>query len=170
MKKVLVIGSGGSGKSTLARVLGTTLGLDVLHLDKLYWKAGWVEPSKDEWLATLEQVLTRDTWVMDGNFGGTLNRRIEACDTIVFLDLSRLVCVVRIIKRRFRYRSNSRPDMAEGCHERLNLEFLHWVWNYPRRSRPKVVRMIEENKSSKKIVWLKSRRDVNAFLKSLTLN
>ena len=165
MKKVLVIGSGGSGKSTLARQLGTVLGLEVLHLDRFYWQSGWVEPSKDWWLAKVEDLIGRESWIIDGNYSGTLAQRIEASDTIIFLDLSPILCLWRIVKRRVTYRSGNRPDMAEGCSERFNLAFFEWVFNYSRRSRPKVLKLIRENSSRKKIVWLRSRREVDSFLK-----
>ena len=167
MKKVLVIGSGGSGKSTLSRTLGKALGLNVIHLDKFYWKAGWVEPPKDEWLEIVKDLIGRESWIIDGNYSGTFAQRVAACDTIIFLDMSSLVCVWRIVKRRLLYRRRNRPDMAEGCHEQLNLEFLLWVVNYARRSRPKVVKLIQENQASKQIVWLKSRREVDLFLEKL---
>src|SRR5687768_10312617 len=96
MKKILVIGSGGSGKSTLARQLGELLGIEVKHLDRLYWQAGWTEPSKEEWLHKVKALTSEDSWVMDGNFGGTLEVRMQRCDTIVFLDLPRPLCLWRI--------------------------------------------------------------------------
>jgi adenylate kinase family enzyme len=167
MKRVLIIGSGGSGKSTLATELGRKLDLEVIHLDKVYWRANWQEPPKDAWLSTVDDLLERDSWVMDGNYSGSLARRIEKCDTIVFLDLPRLICLWRILKRRLRYRHGNRPDMAEGCVERFNLEFVLWVWNYSRRSRPKVLRLIGENRMSKQIFFLKSRKDVNDFLQTV---
>ena len=169
MKKILVIGSGGSGKSTLSKRLGEKLGLEVFHLDKFYWRSGWVKPDSNEWVQTVEELLIRDAWIIDGNYGGTLIRRVEACDTIVFLDLSKIVCLWRIFKRRLSYRQQARPDMAEGCFERLNLEFVSWVLNYSRRSRPKVLELIRLNAVDKKIVWLKSPQQVKAFLASLEL-
>lgn len=89
MKRVLVIGSGGSGESTLARRLGELLHLEVKHLDQLYWRSGWHEPPKNEWLETVKELTSADSWIMDRNFGGTLEVRIQRCDTIVFLDLPR---------------------------------------------------------------------------------
>lgn len=168
MKKVLVIGSGGSGKSTLSRTLGNVLGLNVIHLDKFYWKAGWVEPPKDKWLEIVKELISRESWIIDGNYSGTFAQRVAACDTIIFLDISSLVCVWRIFKRRLLYRRGKRPDMAEGCDEQFNLEFFLWVMNYARRSRPKVVKLIRENQATKQIVWLKSRREVDLFLEEIT--
>ncbi|HKS26659.1 MAG TPA: DNA topology modulation protein [Pyrinomonadaceae bacterium] len=164
MKKVLVIGPGGAGKSTFARRLGELLGIEVLHLDKFYWHPGWVETPKPEWLKQVEEMVKGDAWIMDGNYSGTLDVRLEACDTVVFMDMPRTLCLRRVIKRALMYRKTSRPDVAEGCQEKLNLEFLLWIWNYPRRSRPKIVRMLEARQGEKRIVWLRSPAEVESFL------
>lgn len=164
MRKVLVIGPGGAGKSTLASQLGKLLNIEVLHLDRFYWRAGWVETPKPEWLKTVEELTTRDSWIMDGNYSGTLDVRFQACDTVIFLDMARTLCLWRVIKRAVTYRNRSRPDMADGCHEKLNLEFLLWIWNYPRRSRPKIIKMLEASPAEKRIVWLRSQADVERFL------
>ena len=166
MKRVLVIGCGGAGKSTFATRLGEILDIEVLHLDKFYWQSGWTEPSKPDWLTTVGELVRRDSWIMDGNFSGTLEFRFQHCDTIIFLDMPRLLCLWRVTKRRLRYRKRSRPDMADGCDEKLDPEFIRWVWTYPRRSRPKVVRLIQEHSGDKRIVWLRSDSEVEKFLAS----
>lgn len=164
MKRILVIGSGGAGKSTFARRLGLRLNIEVLHLDKFYWHAGWVETPKDEWLKTVEALLKRDSWIMDGNYSGTLDIRFKACDALVFLDMPRTLCLWRVLKRLILYRRASRPDMAEGCPEKFSLEFLLWVWNYPVRTRPKVLEMLKSNSQRKNIIWLRSSSAVERFL------
>ncbi|HEX6284540.1 MAG TPA: DNA topology modulation protein [Pyrinomonadaceae bacterium] len=170
MKRVLVIGSGGSGKSTFARRLGELLDIEVKHLDKFYWRAGWQEPSKEEWLKTVNALVREESWIMDGNFSGTLEVRIQHCDTIVFLDLPRLLCLGRIARRRLLNHKRSRPDMAEGCPEKLDWSFIQWVWTYPYRSRPKVVRLLHENSGIKQIVWLRSTAEVRRFLEWTRMN
>ena len=164
MKRILVIGSGGAGKSTVATKLGQLLDLEVLHLDKFFWRPGWVEPPRDEWSQTVSDLINRDSWIIDGNYSGTLEMRIQRCDTIVFLDMPRLLCVWRIFKRNLRYRRGGRPDMAEGCLEKLNREFISWVWNYSRRSRPKIVDLIGRHAEGKRVVWLRSNAEVEKFL------
>ena len=170
MKKVLVIGPGGAGKSTVARRLGELLRLEVQHLDRFYWRAGWQEPPKDDWVHTINELARGDSWIMDGNYSGTLDLRIQHCDTIIFLDLPRLVCLWRIVKRRLLNRNRSRDDMAEGCKEKLDWSFVQWVWHYSQRSRPKVVRLLREHSPTKQIVWLRSRSEVEDFLASQAAN
>jgi len=167
MKRVLVIGSGGAGKSTFARRLGALLGLEVIHLDSLYWQAGWVEPPREVWHERVSGLLRREAWVMDGNYSGTLEERLEACDTVVFLDLPRTLCAWRVLKRGLRYRGQSRPDMAPGCPERPSLDFLRWVWHYPTRSRPKVLRLLDAHGAGRQVFRLRSPAEVEEFLSRL---
>src|SRR5215208_1590330 len=98
-RRVLVIGSGGAGKSTLAARIAERSGLPLVHLDALYWRAGWVEAPKDEWARIVERLIAEPAWVMDGNYSGTLERRVAVADLVVFLDLPRLVCLTRIVRR-----------------------------------------------------------------------
>jgi adenylate kinase family enzyme len=167
MKRVLLIGAGGAGKSTLSRRLGEILGLKVIHLDVEHWRPGWVETPKDEWARKVGELCGGDSWVIDGNYSSTLEPRLAACDTVVFLDLPRAVCVWRVFKRVLTYRKNTRPDMAEGCHEQFDLKFLLWVWNYPERTRPKVLALLEKYREGKQVVRLRSSAEVKRFLNQL---
>jgi adenylate kinase family enzyme len=166
MKKILVIGSGGSGKSTFSRQLGEALGIEVIHLDRLYWQPGWVETPKPEWRVRVEELTGREAWIMDGNYSGTLDVRLEACDTVVFLDVPRLVCTWRVLKRVMMYRSGGRADMAEGCDERFNLNFMRWIWTYPSRRHPKILKLLAEKARDKKVVVLRTRAEIESFLET----
>lgn len=167
MKRVLVIGSGGAGKSTLARRLADRTGLPLVHLDALYWMSGWRAPPKQEWARTVGHLVRQDAWVMDGNYGGTLDRRLAASDTVIFLDLSRWICLRRAVKRRIQFHRRSRPDRAEGCSEQLSWEFLRWIWNYPKEQRPRLLTKLGELAREKTIVVLRSPAEVERFLASL---
>jgi len=166
MRKVLVIGSGGSGKSTFSEQLGGRTGLPVIHLDSLFWRAGWRETPRGEWAARVDELLKGGDWIMDGNYGGTLERRLAACDTVVFLDLPRALCLWRVVVRSLRYRGRSRPDMAEGCNERMTWEFVRWVWGYPSERRPGVLKKLSELNGGQRVHVLRSRREVRRFLET----
>jgi adenylate kinase family enzyme len=163
MKKILVIGSGGAGKSTFSRRLHELTGIELFHLDKLHWKPNWGEPTKDEWKKTVEDLLKNDSWIMDGNYSSTMEMRIAACDTVIFLDLPRILCVWRAFKRVLLYKKGNRPDMAEGCDEQFDLKFLKWIWDYPNRTKPKVEALLKKFQDTKKIIRLKSKKEVENF-------
>lgn len=143
------------------------LGIELIHIDRVYWKPGWVEPSNGDWLARLAVILERDRWIIDGNYSATLEMRLEAGDTAIFLDIRRTLCTWRVIRRTFRYWRRTRPDMAEGCFERLDLPFLAFVWNYPTRSRPKIMRLLKLAEPSTQIIHLRSPREVRRFISSM---
>ncbi|TWT26170.1 DNA topology modulation protein [Planomicrobium sp. CPCC 101110] len=168
MKKIAIIGSGGSGKSTFSRALGKRLGIGVDHLDALLWKAGWEPTSRTEQLEIQQQLTQKESWIIDGNYNGTLELRLRAADTIVFLDMPRILCLYRVLKRRWHYRRKPRPDMAAGCGEKITFEFLKWVWHYPNTKRPHVLEMLEGLAGEKTIVVLDSPRKAETFLENLS--
>lgn len=163
MKKILVIGSSGAGKSTLSVRLGKITGIEVVHLDKLHWKPNWTEPSKDEWKLIVENALRGESWIMDGNFSGTIEMRMAACDTVIFLDLPRTVCIYRILKRVAQSYGKNRPDMAAGCNEQFDWTFIKWVWNYPARTKPKIEALLKSAENGKTIISLKSKKEIENF-------
>ena len=166
MERILIIGCGGAGKSTLARKLGEKLGIPVVHLDKLFWKPGWVESAPEEIDAKIMEELRKPKWIMDGNFNRTLPQRVKYCDTIIYLDFSRTACLMGVVKRILTTYGTVRPDMGEGCPERFDLEFLKWVWNYNKNKRERNYRLLNEAEGVETIV-LKNRRMVKRFLASL---
>jgi adenylate kinase family enzyme len=83
------------------------------------------------------------------------------------LDMPRIICIYRVIKRFFKYRNSSRPDMNEGCREKIDLPFLKWVWNYNKENRPNVIEMLD-NINDKEIIRFRKPKDIRNFLKKLT--
>lgn len=164
MERVVVVGAGGAGKSTLARELAAVTGLPLYHLDVLFWRPNWEETPRDEWEQVQRGLVARDRWIIDGNYAASLDIRIPAGDTVVFLDLSRFLCTRRAAWRSLRRWGARRPDLADGCNERFDLEFLRWVWTFNKTTRPKVVDAITRHGDGKRIVWLRRPADVRRFL------
>ncbi|EEM09860.1 AAA family ATPase [Bacillus pseudomycoides] len=167
MRKIMIIGSGGAGKSTFSRRLGEILQLPVFHLDALYWKKDWVLASREEQIQVQKELVTQEAWIIDGNYGFTMDIRLEAADTIIFIDLPRIQCLYRVIKRRIQYHNKTRPDMGEGCEEQLDFEFLKWVWTYPKVKRPAILGKIQAVSAEKNIVIFKSSAEIEEFLQKL---
>ena len=96
--------------------------------------------------------------------------RLAAADTVVFLDLPTHVCIWRIIDRALNPRagtSGHRPDMAEGCAEKLDPPFIEWVYNYRERSRPKLLAMLAEVEDEKVIHTFTSSRAADRWVREL---
>ena len=167
MKRVLVIGSSGAGKSIMSRRLGEVTGLPVIHLDYHHWRPGWTEPPKEVWTEQVTELLKGEEWIIDGNFGGTMEQRLASCDTVIFLDLPRLVCTWGVIKRVLTYYGDTRPDLPAGCPEKFDLPFIKWVWDFPNRSRPRVLERIAAVQDRVNVYRLRSRREAEKFLADL---
>ncbi|MDZ4712666.1 MAG: hypothetical protein SGI89_10120 [bacterium] len=69
-RKILIVGGCGAGKSTFSIKLGNATGIEVHHLDKYFWKPGWVETEKSEWNRKVDELLSKDEWIIEGNFKG----------------------------------------------------------------------------------------------------
>ena len=170
VNRIIVIGSAGSGKSTLSQKLGKVLSLPVVHLDRHYWRPNWLATPNEEWDEFLVEAASRDQWIMDGNYTRTLSIRLQAANAVVFMDMPRLLCIYRIIKRRIQYHGKTRPDLNEECPEKIDWAFFSWVWNFKKRSRPRIVDMLEQVKGNKEVVTLRTRKEVKAFIAELQKN
>ena len=162
MRRVLVIGSPGAGKSTLATELARRTELPLIHLDQEHWQPGWIEMDKATWKARMRDLVTADRWIIDGNYGASLDIRIKRADTIILLDFPVWLCLARVVRRVRETRGRVRPDMAEGCPERFNLPFLLYVARYPLGARRRNARKLEGFRG--KLVRLRSPREAELFL------
>ena len=101
---------------------------------------------------------------MDGNYPASLDKRLEFADAVVFIDLNRLLCIWRCVKRFLIYRGENRPELAPGCYEKIDLEFLMWIWDYPRTVKPVVMEALERKTGDLKVTILDSDRSVRSYL------
>ena len=167
--KVAVIGYAGSGKSTFARRLGDALCIPVQHLDQVFYTSNWQERDKGEARNLAEAFLdANDAWVVDGTYHRlSLARRLEAADVIVIFASPRRTCLFQAWRRSRRYAHRVRPDMADGCIERLDAEFVLWlVWKGRTRSRRKRFEEICRD-YAKKAVVVKSRSESEQLFRRL---
>lgn len=102
------------------------------------------------------------------HYGGTLDIRLAAADTVILLDLPRLTCLRRVVRRRFQFHGRSRPDLAECCPERLDWAFLRWIWSYPKVRRPKLLKRLERLGRDRDVIILRSTAEVEQFLASVS--
>ena len=172
MRKVSIIGCAGAGKSTFAVELGSLLDLPVIHIDAVFWGPDWERPPPEEWQRRHRELLARDAWIMDGNYGGTMKERIGASES-TFGNPAGLVSFHLSFPgvqtgAQGQGRGRSRPDLHPGCMEKLpDGEFLKWIWDYPKTRLPGVLQLLEGVMHEKRVVILRSNADVAGFLDTL---
>lgn len=167
LKRVLVLGNAGSGKTSFAEALANKLGLPCIHLDSHYWRPNWVPTPREEWPSIVRQLIDRNEWVMDGNYSTTLEERIQRADMAIYLRVNRLVAIWRVIRRRIVHRGKVRFEMPEGCIEKIDLDFLVWIWNHPRRAKRGTFPILEKYSNSGKTVLYLDSREAQKFLDSV---
>lgn len=167
--KIAILGYSGSGKSTLARLLAGKYNTDVLHFDAVHFLPGWEIRDREEKERITEEFLnTHTSWVIDGNYTKlSYERRLREADLIIMLLFNRFACLCRAYRRYRNYRGKTRPDMAEGCPEKLDREFVKWIlWDSrTKRARDRyrtVARMFED-----KTVILKNQKELDRYIDSL---
>lgn len=163
MQRIVVIGCPGSGKSTLSRELHNITGIPLYHLDMMYRNADKTTVEKRVFLERLTTVLKKDNWIIDGNYSSTIDLRVAACDTVIFLDYPLDLCLAGIRERRGR----SRSDMP-WIETEEDAEFIEFIKSYNEKQKPKVLDLFEKY-SDKEIIILKSREQANAFLSGVSL-
>ena len=127
--KIAVLGFSGSGKSTLAQRLGELTGAEVLHLDTVQFLPDWeIRPLEEKKKMVQDFLDTHSAWIIDGNYTKlSFERRLEEADQIWILLFNRFTRLYRVLRRRRQYQGKSRPDMAEGCPEKVDAAFVKWV-------------------------------------------
>jgi len=167
MQKVLIIGCCGAGKSTFSKKLQSILNVELIHLDRYYHKPNWEEPKKEEWERIVNNLIKKPSWIMDGTYIESLDIRIEKCDTLIYLDYSILKCFFRVVKRVFIDYGKKRSDMAPGCKEEFDLEFLKYVLTFNYKNRANIYNILEKVKTTKDVIILKKDKELDSFLSQL---
>lgn len=159
MKKVIVIGSPGAGKSTFSRKLHQKTELTLYHLDMIWHRPDKTHISREEFDARLEEILRTDSWIIDGNYGRTMERRMVACDTIFLLDYPLETCLAGAEGRV----GNKQEDMP-WMEEKLDEEFRQFILNFPTKELPEIYRLLERYGDGRQVIILRSRQEAEDFL------
>ncbi len=160
MKKILIIGCPGGGKSTFARALQQKTALPLFYLDMLYWNEDRTHASREVFLDRLNCILQQPSWIMDGNYLGTMAYRMDACDTIIFLDYPTDICLVGIHERF----GKSREDMP-WIETEEDPQFLAFIQAFQTDTKPKILSLLAKH-GDKKIYIFHSRQEADDFLRT----
>lgn len=163
MKKVIVIGCPGSGKTTFALKLRDVTGISLFHLDAIWHKPDRTHISREEYDARFGEILELDSWIIDGNYSRTLERRIEACDTVFLFDLPSEVCIEGAISRLGRERCD-----VPWIDTELDPDFKREIEGFAEKNLPTVYTLLEKHKNGKSITVFKSREEADEAIESIS--
>lgn len=165
--KIAIVGYSGSGKSTLARRLAEYYQLDVLHFDVVQFQPNWVvRNSEEKERITKEFMDTHESWVIDGNYTKlSFDRRMKEADIILILLFNRWACLHRVVKRYRKFKNTTRPDMGEGCPEKLDAEFIRWVLFDGRKKNTRKRYLNLKTEYPEKATVLRNQKQVDNWLK-----
>lgn len=162
MQKVIVIGCPGSGKSTFSKALHDATGLSLYHLDMMKWNADGTNVPKCTFMERLNQALEKECWIIDGNYGSTMELRMQFCDTVIFLDYPLDICIDGIKSRK----GKKRTDIPFIPPDDEDNEFVEFINNYNSASRPIVMELLHKY-SHKRIIIFEDRNEANEFLSQI---
>ncbi len=168
MRRIVVIGCMGAGKSVFSERLSGLTGLKLYNLDRLFWKPGGEGTDRKEWLRIQEEIVAGPSWIIEGNYGATIDVRLKRADSVIFLDFSTLSCFLGVIKRALlsKVGIERRRDIVVGCNERLDAKFLRYAWTFNEKHRKGILQGLSRYPNVELIV-LRRRRDAERYLSEI---
>ena len=154
MKRVIVIGCPGSGKTTFAEKLNKITGLPLYYLDAIWHKPDKTHIPREEFDRRLSEIFAADEWIIDGNYGRTVEMRLKECDTVFLFDLP----ANRLGKKRYE---------MPWIEKELDPEFETYIKGFASDSLPRLYELIEKYGMEKQVVIFKSRKEADDFLKKI---
>jgi adenylate kinase family enzyme len=161
MNRIAIIGCPGGGKSTLARALHEKTGLPIYHLDNLWWKPDRTHITREAFDAALADILKKPAWIVDGNYSRTVEPRIAACDTVLFLDYDEQTCMDGIVSRVGR----ERPDIP-WTESTLDPELVALVKGFQTEQRPAILSLLDQYRG-REIHIFRNRESADAWLETI---
>lgn len=165
MQKVALIGCGGSGKTFMSKQLAALIDAPVTHLDAVYYDDEWNTLPKEKFSAVQENLVKAPTWVIEGNYAGTMPIRLRTADTVIFLDLPPTVCLWGIAQRRLHHGGGQND--ATGIYDRVSWNFIRYVWGYRKTMAPRVRALLSEHAIDATVHVVTSRRQARGLLDRL---
>ncbi|WP_028021952.1 P-loop NTPase family protein [Enterovibrio calviensis] len=169
MNKVAVFGKPGSGKSTLSKALSSSTRIELYPLDAMVFKKNGEHVEREVFDKAHDDILSSERWIIDG-LGplGSFNQRLEAADTLIYIDLpyptSYWFVTKRLLKGLF-VKPEGWPDGSSVFKGSLNsykfLKLSPRFWNDDFTSR------LESLSSHQTVHIIRSVSALNAFVEQL---
>lgn len=162
-KRILVVGVSASGKATFSKKLAEKIGIHLILMDAIMWKAGWNYIGDEATTKKLDEVSRKPEWIIEGYITKAARTFIfERADTIIYLDYAPIVASWRYIKRWWKHRKQARPEL-EGSPEKFSFKFLKLVWT--KGEAKSLNKFLSAVQNQQKIITLHSPSEAEKFLK-----
>ncbi len=162
MNKIVVVGPSGAGKSTLSRKLSSKLNISLYHLDNIFWNSDKTHITKEEFDKKLEEILSLDNYIIDGDYSRTYEARFKNSDTIIFLNYPLDLCINGVSERI----GKKRLDIP-WVEEEFDPLFMQWIKNWFIETKPILLNLLDKYRDTKTIIEFKDRNQANDFINSL---
>ncbi|WP_412064903.1 AAA family ATPase [Rhizobium sp. SYY.PMSO] len=163
--RILIMGCSGGGKSTLSLKLAARFGLAYISIDRdILWLPGWVERGKEEQRAIIVAKVRGERWIMDGTNPSTFDVRLPRTDLVIWVRMPRLLCVWGVVSRWIKWMGRTRPEMAPGCIEKVDWEFLRFIWTFEEKFTPRVLAGLAAHGAEVPVLQVKSRGEMRQLL------
>jgi adenylate kinase family enzyme len=169
-RRILVVGCSGGGKSTLSQKLARHFDLTYISIDRdILWLPGWEQRDRAEQRQRIVERIAAERWVMDGTGPSTFDLRVPRSDVVIWVRMPRLLCIWGVLTRWLKYFGRTRPEMAPGCIEKVDWEFIQFIWTFERKFSPRIVAGLAEHGPDVPVLQLKSRGQMQRLLDLLGL-
>lgn len=162
MLKIIVIGSPGAGKSTFARKLRDATEIPLYYLDMLWHKPDQTNIRREEFDAQLNEIMGRDSWIIDGNYLRTLEARLKECDTVFLLDYPLELCLSGAKS----WIGKKREDFP-WIEKELDEEFKQWIIDFSKDQLPQIYELLEKYRENRSVVIFKSREEAEEYMRMI---
>ncbi len=164
-KRIMVMGCSGGGKSTLSQKIAARFGLAYVSIDRdVLWLPGWVQRDKEDQRAIIVAKIQLERWIMDGTNPSTFDIRLPRTDFVIWVRMPRLVCIWGVVSRWVKWMGRTRPEMAPGCIEKVDWEFLRFIWTFEEKFTPRILAGLAEHGPDVPVLQLKSRGEMRQLL------
>jgi adenylate kinase family enzyme len=130
--RIMIFGRPGSGKSTYSNKLSEETGILVYHLDKYFFVNDWIERDYQEFLTLQQELVDKDSWIIDGNSTRSLEMRYHRATIVLYFCFPKIVCLFRLVKRLFS-KDFRIDDRAPGCKENVRWCLIKYMWTFEDR-------------------------------------
>jgi adenylate kinase family enzyme len=173
LARVAVVGSSCSGKTTFAASLAGLLGAPHVELDAVHWRPNWEPRPAADFRNLVEQALSADRWIVDGNYASVRDLVWSRATAMVWLNYPFWLVFPRAVSRTIR-RAITREKLYSGNTESLRKAFLSkdsillWVITSFRRHQRDYAALRESDRFPQIRLWeLRRPSEAAAILSSV---